>query len=125
MDDVTAAQGAKQGAHGDCFSVLDGMGSLNHLGQHPVVLGAVVREAGKAGLLQQLLFAPEMHARELDQLVDDGADLLAAATANDSLAQFVHGVHENAVLIVHGSDAYGARVVPGKKGQSSLRKSLL
>ncbi len=125
MVDVTAAEGAKQGAHRYCFSVLDRMGSLNHLGQHPVVLGAVVDEAGKGGLLHQLLFAPEMHARELDQLVEDGADLLAASTAHDSLAQLVHGVHENAVLIVHGSNADGARVVPGKQGQSSLRKSLL
>ena len=86
MVDVTASEGAEQRAHRYSFSVLHAMGGLNHLRQHAVVFGPVVGQAGKATLLHQLLFAPEVHARELDQPVEDGADLFPAATAYNSLA---------------------------------------
>jgi hypothetical protein len=42
----------------------------------------MVRQAGKVGLLHQLLLAKEVHARELDELVKQFADLLTASAAD-------------------------------------------
>jgi hypothetical protein len=119
--DESVAQGAEQLAHLDSFAVLHAMGRLEDLRQDAVVLGAVRGQAGKAGLLHQLLFAPEVHARELDEPVQQRAYLFAAATAHYRQAKFVHRIHQDAVLIVHGSYADGAGVVPGQKGHVSLR----
>jgi hypothetical protein len=39
--------------------------------------------------------------------------MFPAQTPNHGEAKLVHGIHEDTVLVVHGSDAYGASVVPG------------
>jgi hypothetical protein len=96
------------------------MSGPQHLGQHPVMFCAMVPEAGKAGLLHQLLLAEEVHTRELDEPVKQLADLLAAAAADQGQPQFVHGVHQDSVLVVHRANFDGAGVVPGEKRHMSL-----
>ena len=122
--DEPVVQEAQRIAHVHGLAVLQPVGGLMELRQQTLVLRAVLGQRGKAGLLHQLLFAPEVHARELDQPVQQLASLFATATAHHRQPKFVHCIHQDAVLIVHGSYADGAGVVPGQKGHMSLRESL-
>jgi hypothetical protein len=45
-----------------------------------------------------------------------------AGAAHQRQAELVDGVHEDAVLIVHGTNAYHASVVPSEKSQMSLHE---
>ena len=69
--------------------MLEPVGRLEDLRLHSVVLGAMRGQTGKAGTLHQLLFAAEVRARELDQLVHQLAYLFAAATAHHRQTKFV------------------------------------
>lgn len=111
--DIAIAQGAHHGASFHRFTVLQAVGQLNHFSEHSVVFGSMPGEAGKSGLLHQLLLAREVHARELDELVKYFADLFVAATVHQGEAQLIDCVHEDAMLVVHGTDVNGAGVVPG------------
>lgn len=64
----------------------------------------------------------KVHAGELDELVEQLADGLAPGAADEGQPECVDGVHEDAVLIVHGAHAHAAGVVPGEKGHMSLHK---
>jgi hypothetical protein len=107
------AQKAEQRAHLHLIAVLHAMGGVKNPRQHMLVLDAVFGQAGKTVLLQQLLLAPEVHARELDQPVQHLADLFSARTAHRRQAKLVHGIQQDAVLVIHGSHADGAGAVPG------------
>ena len=41
------------------------------------------------------------------------ADLFPSASLDEGEAEFVDGVHEDAVLVVHGANVDGAGAVPG------------
>ena len=56
-----------------------------------------------------------MHAGKFDELVQQFADLFAPGAAHQRQTQRVDGIHQDAVLIVHGPHAHRAGVVPGKK----------
>ncbi len=122
--DKPVVQEAKKIARLHRLAVLQPVGRMEDLRQQAVVLGAVLGQAEKAGLLHQSLFAPEVHARELDQLVQQFAYLFAAATSHHRQTKFVLRIHQDAVLIVRGFYADGAGVVPRQKGHMVLCKSL-
>jgi hypothetical protein len=117
-------QEAEQIAHAHCLAVLHPVDGLLELRQQTLVLGAVPCEAGEAMLLQQLLFAPEVHARELDELVQQFVGLRSLGVVYRRQAKFVHRVHHDGVLIVHGLHAHAAGMVPReKKSHMILRES--
>jgi hypothetical protein len=117
-------QATEQGTQLHPVSVLQAMRGLENFGQHAMVLGAMLLKVRKSGLLHELLLAPEVHARELDELIQQLADPLAPGSAHQRKTQSVDGVHEDSVLIVHGAHAHVAGVVPGEKSHMSLRKFL-
>jgi hypothetical protein len=121
---IGIAQKAEQRAHLHLFAVLHAMGGLKNLRQNALVLDAMLGQSGKSVLLQQLFLAPEVHARELDQPIENLADLFPPRTADRRQAKLVHRIHQNAVLVVHGSHAHRAGVIPGQKGHMNLRESL-
>jgi hypothetical protein len=87
-----------------------------------MVFSAVFLQASKTGLHHQLFLAPEVHAREFDELVEQFADPFMAGAAHQRQTELVNGVHQDAVLIVHGTNAHRAGVVPGEKSQMSLHE---
>jgi hypothetical protein len=113
---------AQQGTQMQRLAVLQPVRRLQDLGQHSMVFRAVLIQACKPGLLHQLLLAPEVHAGEFDELVEEFADPFMAGAAHQRQAELVDGVHEDAVLIVHGTNAYHASVVPSEKSQMSLHE---
>jgi len=71
-----------------------------------------------------MLLADEVHARELDQPVQQFILLRSFTAAYQYQAKFVHRVHHDGVLIVHGLHANIACVVPEEqKSHIALRKS--
>jgi hypothetical protein len=109
----SVVQAAEQGAQLHSLSVLQAMRGPQNVGQHAMVLGAVLLKACKAGLIHKLLLAPEVHARKLDELVQQLADPLAPGPAHQRQAQRVDGIYEDSVLVVHGAHAHAAGMVPG------------
>jgi hypothetical protein len=104
------------------LAVLQPVRSLQNLGQYSMVFRAMQFQASKTGLRHQLFLAPEVHAREFDELVEQFADPFVAGAAHQRETELVNGVHEDAVLIVHGANADRAGVVPGEKSQMSLHE---
>ncbi len=84
------------------------------------MLGVVLGEAGKAALLHELLLTGEVHAGKFDQSIEQRVHRFLAASVDHGLAELVHGVHEDAALVVKGADADGAGVVPGEKSHVRL-----
>ena len=121
--DEPVVQEAEKIARLHCLAVLEPVGRLEGLHRNPVARGAVRGQSEKAGPLHQLLLAAEERARELDHLVQQLAYLFAAATAHHRQTKFLHRIHHDAVLIVHGIYADGAGVVPRQKGHMVLHKS--
>jgi hypothetical protein len=117
--------GAQQRANRNAFAVLLAMRPMLELYQETLMLCAVFSEAGEAGSLHQSLFTCEMHARELDQPVKQFGYPFIAAAAHDCETQFVHGIHEDAMLIVHCANADGAGMIPGYESHMSLHESLM
>jgi hypothetical protein len=113
---VPIAQLAEQGMEGASLSTLKAVCSIAQQSDEAKMLGAVLGEAGKAALLHEPLLAGEMHAGEFDQSIDQRVHRFLAGSVDHGLAELVHGVHEDAVLVVEGADADGAGVVPGEKG---------
>src|SRR5208283_5111597 len=111
--EIAVAQGFQQSAHVNGFAVLLAMNRGPEEFQQAAMLGAVREQAWEPALFHQLFLAPEMHARELDQPVCELGNLLAAGAAHHGLANLIDGVHEDAVLVVHGADADATGVVPG------------
>ena len=107
------AQKTQEGADLDPFAVLNAMGRMEHLRQQALVLGAMFGRAGKTGLFHEPLFAGEMHSREFDQPVQQLAHLFAATPTHNRQPQLVHGIHMDAVLIVHSLNSDSTGVVPG------------
>jgi len=103
----------EQGAHLHLLSVLYAVSGLENLREDALMLATVLIATGKEMLLEQMLLAFEVHARELDEPVEHLADLFPAHAADHRESKFVHGIHEDTVLIIHGSDADCAGVVPG------------
>jgi hypothetical protein len=113
---------AQQRTQMNRLAVLQPVRRLQDLSQHSVVLRAMLIQASKTGLRHQLFLAPEVHAREFDELVEQFADPFVAGAAHQRETELVNGVHEDAVLIVHGANADRAGVVPGEKSQMSLHE---
>jgi hypothetical protein len=110
---VAVAHPAKQRVHGNIFAVLDAMGRLPQIGQQPLMRQTVRGQAGETGLLQQLLLALEVHGGKLDKPVEQFTQLFFSATAHGGKAKLIHGIHQDAMLVVHGSDTNGAGMIPG------------
>ena len=53
------------------------------------------------------------NAGRYDEAVKEFAGLFPAGAVDEGEAELVHGVHEDAVLVVHSADVDGASVVPG------------
>src|ERR1039458_1812836 len=70
---IAIAQLAEQGAHRQVHDMLQMVRSFAQESEEPKVLGAVLRQRGKAARLHQLLFAGEMHACEFDKAVQQFA----------------------------------------------------
>lgn len=94
------------------FAVLHLVCGLQHFGEQFVVRGAVFGEAFVVNALKQLLFAGEVHAHEFNHLIEFFGDLIAALTTGEGDLEFVDGVQQNAVLVVHGANADGVAVIP-------------
>jgi|HubBroStandDraft_1064217.scaffolds.fasta_scaffold412483_2 hypothetical protein len=116
----SASQTAERGTQLHSHSVLQTMCSLQNVGQHAMVLGAMFLQALKAGLRHDLLFAPEVHAGELNEFVQELADPFAPGSTHQREAQRVDGIHQDSVLVVHGPHAHATSVVPSKKSHMSL-----
>ena len=114
------AQLAEQGMDGSRLSTLKPASSFAEQTDEAKMLGTVLGEAWKAALFHESFLAGEMRAGECDQAVKQRIHGSPGASPDHGLAQLVHGVHEDAVLVVEGSDAYGASVVPGEKSHVSL-----
>lgn len=112
----------QQRAQMEGFTVLEPMRGLENLRKHLMMNRAMLGKTREPGLLHQLLLAPEMHAREFDELVQQLAGFFVAATAQQRQAQVVNGVHKNAVLVIHGANTNRAGAVPREKSQISLRE---
>ena len=84
--------------------------------QQMVVCGAVFVDTREALLQQELLFALKVHLGEVDEAFELQADAAAVGSAKEHDAQFIQGVHQDAVLIVHGFDADDALVTPRQQG---------
>lgn len=122
MLDEPLVQCREQGVQGHLFGALETMGCLHYGGQYAVVFGSMLDKADEAGLFHEVLLAGEMHAGEVDELVEQVADFFAAGAAIERQTQVIDRVHEDAMLIVHGANADGAGMVPGEKSHMSLRK---
>jgi hypothetical protein len=70
-----------------------------------MVFRAMLFQASEAGLRHQLFLATEVHAREFDEVVEQFADPFVARATHQRQTELVDGVHEDAVLIVHGANA--------------------
>ncbi len=113
-------QAAKQRAQLNAFAVLQPMRRLQNIGQHAMVLGAMLFQPGKSRPLHQLLFAPEVHAGKLQELIQQLTDLFLARAAHQRQAQRINCIHQDAMLIVHGAHAHVAGVTPREKSHMSL-----
>lgn len=113
--DVLKVQGAEAGNQRDAsgfFSTSGAINGLAYLHQKALMRGAMRGQTGKALLLQEALLALEVLAREVNQLLQPGAGLCVSAAVHERQAQFVHRIHQDAMLIVHGFYADGAGVRP-------------
>jgi len=88
-----------------------------------VVRIAVFTGSRESMLLQQLLFALEVHLREIDKALKLKADLAAVRSVRDHPAKFVQRVHQDAMLIVHGLHSDDAVVAPGQQRHINLPAS--
>jgi hypothetical protein len=85
-----------------------------------LMLSAVIFQPIVARLHHQLLLALKVHAREFDQAIKQLAQLFPPGAADYGKTQLIHGVHQDAVLIVHGANTNAAGMVPGKQSHMSL-----
>ena len=77
-------------------------------------------ETGEGLLLQELFLALEVHMGEFDETFELQADGAAVATMEERDAQLIQGVHQDAVLIVHGLYADDALMAPSQQGHCIL-----
>jgi hypothetical protein len=106
-------QKAQEGADRDSFAVLNVVDRIEHLREEALMLGAMLGHAGEPRLFHKALFALEVHLREFDQPVQQPADMIVVTAAQNRRPQFVHGIQDVAVLIVHSSYSDSTGVVQG------------
>ena len=76
------AEKLEQRLHGKRFAMVCALRGFEHLREQALMLGTVFLQAGKAIMFHQLLFAEKVHARELDELVEQIAYFFAAGAVH-------------------------------------------
>jgi hypothetical protein len=104
------------------FFMVDLFQSHVELCQQVMVCGAMVVDSGEALSQEELFFTLKVHLGEVDETFELQADAAAVDSAKKHDPQFIQGIHEDAVLIVHGFDADDALVTPGQQRHINLRE---
>jgi len=110
---VPVAHSAKQRVHRYIFTVFHAVSRFPKISQQTLVRGAVLGQTGKSSLFQQLLLAPEVQDRKLDKPLQQLAQLFPATPPHYSQTKLIQGIHQDAVLVVHGPNANRAGMTPG------------
>ena len=116
---VPIAQELEDGSRIEFIAVLGAKGGFLDLRQQALVGVAMLGRSGKGMLLEQLLFAGEVHARELDEAVQAPAYMFASLAVDHGESNVVQRVHQDGVLLVHCLDAYRAGMVPRQLGHDA------
>ncbi len=122
MIEIPGGQKAEQGGNVEGFVVVDALESGMELRQQELVGGAMFRKGRKSLLQKQAFFTLEVHLGEVDEAFEVYADAAAIGSAQEHDAQFVEGIHEDAVLIVDGLDPDDALVTPRQQRHIILRE---
>jgi len=81
---------------------------------------AVFIHSREGVLLKELLFALEVHLGELDETLELNAYLPPIRPLDYHTAEFVQGIHQDAMLVIHGLNSNDAVVVPGQQRHFGL-----
>jgi hypothetical protein len=90
-------------------------------GEQRVMGVAMLFRSRETMLPEQLFFTVKVHLSEVNEAFELEADIAAFCAFYQHAAQFVQGIHEDAVLVIHGLNADDALVTPRQRGQISLR----
>ncbi len=103
------------------FFVVDLFQSHVKLCEKMLVRGPMVVDTGEALFQQKLFFTLKVHLGEVNEAFELQDDVAAVGSAKQHDAEFIQGIHENAVLIVDGSDADDALATPRQQCHIPLR----
>jgi hypothetical protein len=120
--EVPRGQEPKERWDVESFFVVDLFQSHVELCQQVVVSGAMFVDTGEALSQQELFFTLKVHLGEVDEAFELQGDAAAIDSAKKHDPQFIQGIHQDAVLIVHGFDANNAFVTPRQQGHIYLRE---
>jgi hypothetical protein len=120
--EIPGRQERKERREVEEFFSVDLFQGLVELSHQVMVRVSMVVDTGEALLEQELFFTPKVHMGEVDEAFELQGDAAAVGSAKEHDAQIIQGIHQDAVLIVHGFDADDAFVTPGQQRHIYLRE---
>jgi hypothetical protein len=118
--EIPRGQEPKQGWDVESFFVVYLFQSHVKLRQQMVVCGAMLVDTGEALSEQELFFTLKVHLGEVDEAFELQGDATPVDSAKKHDPEFIQGIHQDAVLVVHGFDANNAFVTPRQQGHIYL-----
>jgi hypothetical protein len=120
--EVPGGQKTKEGGNVEGFVVVDAFERGIELRYQMLVSGLMFKNRRKSLFQKEALFTLKVHPGEVDEAFEVNADAAAVGSAQQHDAQFVEGIHEDAVLVVDGLDADDALVTPCQQRHKFLRE---